>query len=61
MVKSDSPQGSGRSHRIEAIADQVIFRYDSLRFEEFQRLLDEPLPSTGKFEALFSRPSQFGQ
>ena len=29
------------------------------QFDEFNRLLDAPLPSTTKFEKLFARPSVF--
>ncbi|MDR0594045.1 MAG: DUF1778 domain-containing protein [Bifidobacteriaceae bacterium] len=39
------------------LAERHWFVVDDEQFEEFMRLVDRPLPSTSKFEALFSRSS----
>jgi uncharacterized protein (DUF1778 family) len=44
----------------KVLADQRWFAVTEEQFAEFQRLLEEPLPSTARFDALFSRPSRFG-
>jgi uncharacterized protein (DUF1778 family) len=41
------------------LADRQWFTATEEQFAEFQRLLDAPLPSTRKFDALFARPSRF--
>lgn len=43
----------------QVLADRRWFSATDEQFAEFLRLLDEPLPSTEKFERLFSRPSPF--
>lgn len=45
----------------KVLADRRWFAASDEQFAEFQRLLDEPLPSAKKFERLFSRPSQFDE
>lgn len=46
-----------QAHRV--LADLRWFTADQAQFAEFERLLDDPLPATDKFERLFSRPSPF--
>ena len=41
------------------LADRRWFAATDAQFNEFLVLLDAPLPSTSKFDALFSRPSRF--
>jgi uncharacterized protein (DUF1778 family) len=43
------------------LAERRWFVATEEQYEEFLRLLDEPLPSTDKFDKLWSRPSPFGQ
>jgi len=43
------------------LADRRWFVASEDQYEEFLRLLDEPLPSTDTFEKLWSRPSPFGR
>ncbi|HEX8508161.1 MAG TPA: DUF1778 domain-containing protein [Propionibacteriaceae bacterium] len=43
----------------KVVADRRWFVADQAQWDEFQRLLGEPLPSTAKFERLASRPSPF--
>ncbi len=46
-----------RAERV--VADRRWFVADQTQWDEFQRLLDEPLPSTVKFERLAARPRPF--
>lgn len=46
-----------RAERV--LADRRWFVASAAQWEEFERLLDEPLPSTKRFEALAARPSPF--
>ena len=46
-----------RAHRV--LADARWFTATEEQYVEFLRLLDAPLPSTEKFDRLFSRPSPF--
>ena len=41
------------------LADRRWFATTDAQFDEFIRLLDAPLPSTSKFDTLFSRRSRF--
>lgn len=41
--------------------DSRRFTASEEQFDEFLRLLDEPLPSTQKFQKLFTRPSRFDE
>lgn len=41
------------------LADRRWFMVDDEQWSEFQRLLEAPLPSTARFEALAARPSPF--
>ena len=41
------------------LADRRWFMVDDEQWSELQRLLDAPLPSTARFEALAARPSPF--
>lgn len=43
------------------LAERRWFTGTADQLAEFERLLDEPLKSTAKFERLWSRPSPFGQ
>lgn len=43
----------------KVVADRRWFVADQAQWDEFQRLLDEPLPSTAKFERLAARPNPF--
>lgn len=43
------------------LAERRWFVATEAQYDEFLRLLDEPLPSTDKFDTLWSRPSPFGQ
>jgi len=43
------------------LAERRWFTGTSEEYDEFLRLLDEPLDSTDKFEKLWSRPSPFGR
>jgi uncharacterized protein (DUF1778 family) len=43
----------------QVLADRRWFVGDPAPFDEFVRMLDAPLPSTEKFDRLFSRPSPF--
>lgn len=43
----------------KVVADRRWFVANQAHWDEFQRLLDEPLPSTAKFERLAARPSPF--
>ncbi|WP_337974002.1 hypothetical protein [Cellulomonas sp. NTE-D12] len=40
--------------------DRLRFTATKWQYEEFIRLLDEPLPSTARLEELWSRASPFG-
>ncbi|MDO5683113.1 MAG: DUF1778 domain-containing protein [Propionibacteriaceae bacterium] len=51
--------GSAVDHAEQVLADRRWFAASDEQFEEFVRLLDEPLPKTEKFDRLFSRPSRF--
>jgi len=42
-------------------AERRWFVATEAQYEDFLRLLDEPLPATDKFDTLWSRPSPFGQ
>lgn len=53
--------GSAVAHAEQVLADRRWFMATDEQFDEFVRLLDEPLPSTAKFERLFSRPSAFNK
>lgn len=48
-----------RAERV--LADRRWFMATDEQWDEFERLLDAPLPSTAKFEALAARQSPFGQ
>lgn len=48
-----------RAERI--LAERRRFAGAPEQYDEFLRLLDEPLESTDKFEKLWSRPTPFGQ
>ncbi|WP_028245325.1 DUF1778 domain-containing protein [Pseudoclavibacter soli] len=48
-----------QAHRV--LADRRWFSATDEQFAEFVRLLDEPLPSTTKFDRLFSRRSRFSE
>lgn len=52
--------GSAVEQAERVLADRRWFMADSETFEEFVRLLDEPV-STDRLAELFSRPSPFGQ
>lgn len=41
------------------LAERRWFTGSQEQYDEFLRVLDEPLPSTEKFEELWSRPSPF--
>ncbi|MFP5346327.1 MAG: DUF1778 domain-containing protein [Actinomycetes bacterium] len=43
----------------QVLADRRWFIASQAQWAEFERLLDEPLPSTKRFEALAARPSPF--
>ncbi len=43
----------------QVLADRRWFTVNDEQFEDFLRLLDAPLPSTSKFDRLFSHKSQF--
>jgi uncharacterized protein (DUF1778 family) len=43
----------------QVLADRGWFAVTDAQFAEFQRMADAPLPSTAKFDRLFSRPSRF--
>jgi uncharacterized protein (DUF1778 family) len=43
------------------LADRRWFTADDEKFEEFERLLDAPLPSTLKLRALWAKDSPFGR
>lgn len=48
--------------RADVTSGNGYSRYNCItedQFEEFLRLLDEPVPSTAKFDRLFSRRSRF--
>ncbi|UJP09393.1 DUF1778 domain-containing protein [Microbacterium sp. KUDC0406] len=47
------------AHRV--LADRRWFSATEAQFDEFVRLLDEPLPSTSKFDRLFARPSHLAE
>jgi uncharacterized protein (DUF1778 family) len=51
--------GSAVEHAERVLADRRWFIATDDQFEEFTRLLDAPLPTTSKFQRLFSRPSVF--
>lgn len=51
--------GSAVGHAEQVLADRRWFVATPEQFDEFRRLLDEPLPSTAKFERMFTRPSRF--
>jgi uncharacterized protein (DUF1778 family) len=46
-----------RAERV--LADRRWFVASETRWKEFERLLDEPPPSTKRFEALAARPNPF--
>ena len=46
-----------RAERV--LADRRWFVTDPVKFDEFVRLLDAPLPSTAKFDRLFARRTPF--
>jgi uncharacterized protein (DUF1778 family) len=46
-----------RAERV--LADRRWFVASDAQWKEFERLLDEPLPSTTRFEALAARPNPF--
>ena len=50
---------SAVEHAQRVLADRRWFSASEEQFEEFVRLLDAPLPSTDKFNKLFTRPSRF--
>ncbi len=43
------------------LAERRWFTGTAEQYEEFLRLLDEPLDATDKFEKLWTRPSPFGE
>ena len=43
------------------LADRRWFSATEEQYAEFLRLLDEPLPSTAKFDRLFARRSRFAE
>ncbi len=45
----------------QVLADRRWFVATGEQYEKFLRLLDEPLPSTAKFDRLFARPSRFAK
>lgn len=51
--------GSAVDQAEQVLADRRWFAVDNDQFEEFVRQLDAPLPSTAKFDRLFSRKSRF--
>ena len=52
---------SAVDHAERILAERRWFVATAEQYDEFLRLLDEPLESTAKFEKLWSRPSPFGQ
>lgn|SRR5690625_5257247 len=56
---TDFVLGSAVEHAERVLTDRRWFVASEEQFEEFLRLLDEPLPSTSKFKKMFSRKSQF--
>lgn len=56
---SDFILDSAVEHAHRVLADRRWFSASEEQFKEFVRLLDAPLPSTGKFDKLFARPSRF--
>ncbi len=50
---------SAVDHAHRVLADRRWFTATEEQFDEFVRLLDAPLPSTAKFDRLFSRRSRF--
>jgi len=51
--------GSAVDQAERVLADRRWFAATDEQFEEFVRLLDAPLPTTTKFDRLFSRQSRF--
>ena len=43
----------------QVLADRRWFVIEPVQFDEFVRMLDAPLPSTERFDRLFSRPTPF--
>lgn len=56
---TDFVLGSAVEHAERVLADRRWFTASEEQFEEFLRLLDEPLPSTNRFKEMFSRRSRF--
>lgn len=52
---------SAVDHAERILAERRWFVATPEQYDEFLRLLDEPLESTEKFEKLWSRPSPFGK
>jgi uncharacterized protein (DUF1778 family) len=51
--------GSAVEQAERVLADRRWFMASDKQFDDFVRLLDEPLPSTTKFRKLFARQSRF--
>lgn len=51
--------GSAVEQAERVLAERRWFTTTEEQFNEFLRMLDEPLPTTSKFDKLFSRRSQF--
>lgn len=58
---TDFVLGAAVAEAERTLADRRLFVGTAEEYEEFLRLLDEPLESTSRFERLWSRPSPFGQ
>lgn len=52
---------SAVDHAERILAERRWFVASPEQYEEFLRMLDQPLESTEKFEKLWSRPSPFGK
>lgn len=53
--------GSAVDEAERVLADRRWFVATDEQFDEFVRLLDEPLPTTAKFDRLFSRKTCFAR
>lgn len=56
---TDFVLGSAVEHAERVLTDRRWFTATEEQFEEFLRLLDEPIPSTSRFKKLFSQESRF--
>lgn len=56
---TDFVLGSAVEHAERVLTDRRWFTASEEQFDEFLRLLDEPLPPTDKFRKMFSRKSRF--